>query len=90
MSFPRRLLRVLCMKIPALTIRTKDSTVAASGLATALTLAGLLAPPLYAAAVSVGLSPVRSQLVQTFPFGSGGPDPGDGFGMTLALSLIHI
>ena len=73
MSFPRRLLRVLCMKIPALTIRTKDSTVAASGLATALTLAGLLAPPLYAAAVSVGLSPVRSQLVQTFPFGSGGP-----------------
>ncbi len=84
MSLSLGLLRVLCMKLPALTILGKDSTFAASGLATALTLAGLLAPPLYAAAVSVGLSPVRSQLVQTFPFGSGGPDPEDSFGMRLA------
>ncbi|MBP9146522.1 MAG: FG-GAP repeat protein [Thermoanaerobaculia bacterium] len=72
------------MNVPTATIRGEDSGAAASGLAMALTLASLLAPPLSAASVSVGLSPVRSQLVQTFPFGSGGPDPGDGFGMTLA------
>ena len=84
MSLSPGLLRVLCMKVPTLTIRGKDSSAAASGLATALTLASLLAAPLYAAAVSVGLSPVRSQLVQTFPFGSGGPDAGDSFGMSLA------
>ena len=83
MSLSLGLLRVLCMKVPTLTTSGKDSSVAASGLATALTLASFLAPPLDAASVSVGLSPVRSQLAQTFPFGSGGPDPGDNFGMTL-------
>lgn len=84
MSFSPRLLRVLCMNVPTLTIRSRNPRAAASGLATALTLASLLAPPLHAAPASVGLSPVRSQLVQTFPFGSGGPDPDDSFGMSLA------